>query len=854
MYSILADRIVTLLRAGALLVMAAAAPAWAQAPMKCDVNGDRIIDLADIQLIIAARGHVAAGPNDPRDANNNKVIDDIDARMCTLRCSRTACSTQNSPPIANAGPDQSVPVGATVHLSGALSTDIDGPNPLSYAWTLVTAPSGSATTLINAGTVSPEFVLDLAGTYKVHVVVNDGIANSAPDEIVISTANSAPTANAGPDQTRRVGDSAVLTGAASSDPDGNALSYQWTLVAKPRGSAAAIVRTDQVNPTLALDQQGTYVAQLVVNDGYLNSAPDTVVVTTGNSPPVANAGPDQSVFVGDTVTLNGTGSTDVDGDPLTYSWTLTSKPAGSVAVLVNAAAVSPTFVVDKAGTYTAQLIVNDGTSNSAPDVMLVATGNTAPVANPKASCAASPNTDCSVTIGTPVGLDASASTDVDGNALTYAWSLTRPAGSSATLTTPTAVNAAFTTDAPGPFIAQLIVNDGTVNSVPKTLTITSTNVKPTAVATLAPASIPTVPQIMQLDGSGSTDPEGQGLTYAWALIAKPSGSAAVLSSATAAKPTFTADLLGTYTAQLIVDDGFLPSNPVTASASTANQAPTANAGPDQTVVAGATVQLTSAGSSDPEGSPLGFFWSLLAKPAGSTADFNNANAATPTLVADKAGTYVAQLIVNDGVLASAPDTVQVTATSVNAPPVADAGPNQNLPVPGPVQLNGAASSDPEGQPLTFAWSLTVKPAGSTATLNNATIVNPTFTADLGGTYVAQLIVSDGVLSSAPSATTIIVADLPTVSIAATTPNASETGPVNGVFTFTRTGPTTFPLQVNFSPTGTANRGADYVDTGFSVTIPAGQSSATLTLTPQADAEIEGDETVIVTITASPTTY
>src|SRR5262249_48817838 len=116
---------------------------------------------------------------------------------------------------------------------------------------------------------------------------------------------------------------------------------------------------------------GTYVAQLIVNDGTLDSLPATVTLTTQNSRPVANAGVPQTVEVGTTVTLDGSASSDVDGDPLTYRWALTTVPTGSAATLANPTAVHPTFVVDKAGTYVAQLIVHDGQLDSAPDTVMI---------------------------------------------------------------------------------------------------------------------------------------------------------------------------------------------------------------------------------------------------------------------------------------------------------------------------------------------------------------------------------------------------------------------------------------------------------------------------------------------------
>lgn len=258
--------------------------------------------------------------------------------------------------------------------------------------------------------------------------------------------------------------------------------------------------------------------------------------------------------------------------------------------------------------------------------------------------------------------------------------------------------------------------------------------------------------LVTLDGSASSDPDGNSLTYTWVLATKPANSTATLSDAASVKPTFVTDLPGSYLATLIVSDGSLSSATatVTVTAAVANAAPMANAGAAQNVVTGTTVTLDGRASSDVNGDPLTYAWSLSSVPAGSTATLAGANLAMPTFVADAPGAYVATLTVNDGRLDSTPAAVTIAATVANAAPVANAGPAQTVVVGSAVALTGTASSDANGDPLTYAWTLTARPNGSTATLSGANTVNPGFTADLTGTYVATLVVNDGKVNSAPS--------------------------------------------------------------------------------------------------------
>jgi hypothetical protein len=284
----------------------------------------------------------------------------------------------NHPPAAHAGPDQTAFVGRTVTLDGGGSTDLDG-DPLTYRWTLTGLPVGSAALLAGAGGINPSFTVDRPGSYTAQLTVNDGQADSAPDSVVVSTRNSPPAARAGADRTAPVGEALILDGSASGDADGDPLAFLWSLTQRPAGSAAALSQPDTQGPGLTLDKPGHYEARLVVNDGRLDSDPDLVAIDTRNSPPVAAAGPDQTGRAGDAFVLDGSASGDVDNDALTYRWSLLSQPAGSQAALANPAAAVGSLTPDLAGDYVAQLIVNDGQADSAPDTArITAQANRAP--------------------------------------------------------------------------------------------------------------------------------------------------------------------------------------------------------------------------------------------------------------------------------------------------------------------------------------------------------------------------------------------------------------------------------------------------------------------------------------------
>ncbi|HEX7623242.1 MAG TPA: PKD domain-containing protein, partial [Anaeromyxobacteraceae bacterium] len=260
-----------------------------------------------------------------------------------------------------------------------------------------------------------------------------------------------------------------------------------------------------------------------------------------------------------------------------------------------------------------------------------------------------------------------------------------------------------------------------------------------------------------LDGSGSTDPNGLALSYAWTQTA---GTPMTLNSTTAQSPTFTAPIIpagqasGVLSFSLTVTDtAGQVSSPATVSITvTPQQAitlpPTASAGANLVVAAGSNVVLSGT-ATDPNAPPLALTAAWTQTSGLPLVTLTNANTLTPSFKAPAlaAGTVLGfTLVVTNSATLQATSAVTVTVLPVAAP-FANAGPNQTVPLQAPaltVHLTGVGSSDPNGLPLTYAWA---QVSGVAQGLTGATTPTPSFTAGTAGTFGFVLTVNNGFLTS-----------------------------------------------------------------------------------------------------------
>ncbi|MBV7261402.1 chitinase [Photobacterium sp. WH24] len=207
--------------------------------------------------------------------------------------------------------------------------------------------------------------LGLAGLFAWEIDADNGdILNAMQDSLAGGGGNYAPVAKAGADQVVNGAASVTLDGSASSDRDGQIVSYQWT---QTSGPALTLTGSDTATATVAVPEvtaDTQYAFTLTVTDNAGDTATDSVTVTakapgSNTAPVVAVSGP-ATANAGDTVVLDASQSSDADGDTLTFTWTV---PAG-VNATVNGATVSfvaDSYTVDTPLNFT--VAVSDGTDS-----------------------------------------------------------------------------------------------------------------------------------------------------------------------------------------------------------------------------------------------------------------------------------------------------------------------------------------------------------------------------------------------------------------------------------------------------------------------------------------------------------
>ncbi|HEX9810749.1 MAG TPA: PKD domain-containing protein, partial [Burkholderiales bacterium] len=212
-----------------------------------------------------------------------------------------------------------------------------------------------------------------------------------------------------------------------------------------------------------------------------------------------------------------------------------------------------------------------------------------------------------------------------------------------------------------------------------------------------------------LDGSGSSAP-GSIVSFAWTQLA---GATVSLSGADSASPSFTAPSVpGVLQFQLSITDNFGTTVSDTVDV-VVNAAPSADAGADQTVSTGASINLSGSASADTDGSIVGYSW---VQTSGSAVALNNADTATPNFSAPAAaGALEFQLTVTDNDGATSGDSVTVTVSepvpvpTTNIPPVAQASADKTVRPHSVVFLSGWKSFDPDGRVVAYRWQQTSGP-------------------------------------------------------------------------------------------------------------------------------------------------
>ncbi|MFL6621797.1 MAG: PKD domain-containing protein [Sulfurifustis sp.] len=268
----------------------------------------------------------------------------------------TTVTITNTVPVANAGGPYAGGRNRAIAFNASGSSDADG-HALTHRWNFGDGTTGTGPT--------PSHAYAASGVYTATLIVNDGEADSATATATVNVTNQAPFAQLSGPATAFKLTPVLWDGSLSFDGDGDVLTYKWSF------GDGATTTSSVGSTTYSYASVGSYTVTLVVNDGEANSTPAARTISIQSRPPVANAGPDQTVVQRTTVTLDGSASSDPDGRIVQATWRQVSGPA---VALSGANTLSARFIAPKtiSGTSLAfELTVTDDDGVQASDQVTV---------------------------------------------------------------------------------------------------------------------------------------------------------------------------------------------------------------------------------------------------------------------------------------------------------------------------------------------------------------------------------------------------------------------------------------------------------------------------------------------------
>ncbi len=582
-----------------------------------------------------------------------------DANGCTATDDMSI--TVNPTPSADAGSDEAICDGESVVIGGSPTASGGSGSGYSYIW----SPSG---TLSSAAVANPIATPVSTETYS--LTVTDGNGCQAYDAMTV-TVNNKPTVNAGNDVSICDGGTVEIGGSpTASGGSGSGYSYIWSPSASLSSAAVA-------NPMASPASTETY--SLTVTDGNGCTETDDIVVTV-NANPVADAGPDEMINTGGSVEIGGSPTASGgSGSGYSYSW-------GPSNGLSSTTVANPTASPTATESYTVTVVDGNGCADTDNVTVTVTDGPIADAGNDQTIC-----------VGGNVEIGGSPTASGGTSPYDYAWSPSNGL-SSTTVANPTASPASTET---------YIVTVTDDNSFTNTDTITVTVSTPTA--TISYNNPVCEGSDLLFDGG----PSGMA-SYNWS---GPDGFSSANEDPTILSVTTAAG--GDY--YLTVTDNYGCTN-VTSTSITINDSPTADAGTEETICIGESVQIggspTASGGS---GSGYSYAWS----PASGLSSTSDAN---PDATPDTTTTYT--VTVTDGNGCTASDTVQITVNDPNA----EATSNSPVCEGDQIQLYGNPSGMASYEWTGAAWQWFQEPKiGQDQTINNA---------DSGDEGVYELTVED----------------------------------------------------------------------------------------------------------------